>query len=178
MVDYGRISTGPVISDTNLHHVAVTKSGDTLVFYGDGVGTTWAPQTFGVPFQFTTQAAIGVRSDCLGRAGNRSFYGTIDEVSFYNRALSADEIGAIYAAGIAGKCRSGAPASLGTDRNGGISIVGTVGARYCVRYVGDPGDTNWTKFTNFVLPHSPYRILAPQAPHWSNRYYRVEGGAK
>jgi len=32
-------------------------------------------------------------------AGNGSFYGSIDEVGVYNRALSASEIGAIYSAG-------------------------------------------------------------------------------
>ena len=33
------------------------------------------------------------------------FDGEIDELSEYNRALSADEIRAIYQAGIAGKCQ-------------------------------------------------------------------------
>jgi Concanavalin A-like lectin/glucanases superfamily len=169
---------GPFITDTNLHHVAVAKSGSGVVFYVDGVGYPFPVPAFSVTFQFTTSAAIGVRSDLLNGGDNSSFCGTVDEVSFYNRPLLADEIAAIYAAGSAGKCRAGASSSLAMDRNGGISVEGTVGAAYRIECVPDLNDTNWTTFTNFVLPQSPYRILDPDAPPWSSRFYRVEGGAK
>jgi hypothetical protein len=36
----------------------------------------------------------------------RNFHGLIDEVDVFSRALSADEIAAIYSAGAAGKCKS------------------------------------------------------------------------
>jgi hypothetical protein len=175
-VDVGGGFSGPFISDTSFHHVALTMSDAGAVYYVDSVGIEGTYSL--TPFEFTTQAAIGVRSDHLNGPDNRSFCGTIDELSVYNRALSADEIAAIYAAGSAGKCRAGAPASMVIDRNGGISVVGTVGATYWVQCVPDLNDTNWTTFTNFVLPESPYRILDPDAPHWSSRFYRVEGGAK
>jgi len=46
-----------------------------------------------------------------GRASETSNYGhyrgLLDEISIYNRALSAKEISSIYAAGTAGKCRVG-----------------------------------------------------------------------
>ncbi|HWX23132.1 MAG TPA: LamG-like jellyroll fold domain-containing protein, partial [Candidatus Binatia bacterium] len=48
----------------------------------------------------TTPAAIGARGD----SSFCSFFGTLDEVSVYNRALSATEIQRIYAANSAGKC--------------------------------------------------------------------------
>ena len=38
---------------------------------------------------------------------DHKFKGTLDEVSIYNRALTATEIGAIYAAGVMGKCKAG-----------------------------------------------------------------------
>jgi hypothetical protein len=38
---------------------------------------------------------------------DRKFKGTLDEVSLYDRALSAGEIAAIYSAGAAGKCKGG-----------------------------------------------------------------------
>lgn len=177
IVDDVMESTGPYISDTNFHHVALTMTNGSTVYYVDGVGTAG----FGgssPSFEFTTQAAIGVRSDHLNGPDNRSFCGTIDELSVYNRALSADDIATIYAAGRAGKCRAGASASMVIDRNGGISVVGTVGATYCVQCVPDLNDTNWTTFTNFVLPQSPYRILDPDAPQWSSRFYRVQSGGE
>jgi len=176
-VDEAMASTAPCyITDTNFHHVALTMSDAGSVYYVDGVGT--AGFTSSTPFEFMTQAAIGVRPDHVGGSDNRSFCGTIDELSFYNRALSADEIAAIYAAGSAGKCRAGAAASITIDRDGGISVVGTVGATYSVQCVADLNDTNWTTFTNFVLPQSPYRILDPNAPQWSSRFYRVQSSGE
>jgi subtilisin-like proprotein convertase family protein len=47
------------------------------------------------------------------------FYGDIDEISLYNRALSSNEIGLIYAAGSGGKLfLSTTPPPLDTDRDG------------------------------------------------------------
>ena len=93
------------ITDTNLHHVAVTKSGTTVIFYVDGVASPAPP--FSSVFTFTTSAAIGARGDLVA-----SFYGTIDELSIYGRALSAAEIQAIFNAGTAGKCVLAVPPSI------------------------------------------------------------------
>lgn len=87
------------ITDTNFHHVAVTKSGNQVTFYVDGVADT--PITYNTTFTFTTNAAIGARGDNDVR---NAFFGSIDELSIYNRSLAASEIQAIVAAGSAGKC--------------------------------------------------------------------------
>ena len=97
----GAFSTAAV-TDTNWHHVAVTTSGGTVVFYIDGVAYPYG--SYNPTYQFTTPAAISGRADNLNANNNASFLGSIDEVSVYNRALSANEIYAIYAAGSAGKC--------------------------------------------------------------------------
>jgi hypothetical protein len=47
--------------------------------------------------------------------GGRHFNGLIDEADIYNRALTSDEVGAIYAAGSTGKC---APPEPDTDGDG------------------------------------------------------------
>jgi hypothetical protein len=96
--DVDEVDTTASITDTNFHHVAVTKSGLTVVFYVDGVA--YPAGTTGDTYQFTTPAAIGARGDTL--AG--SFYGAIDEMSIYNRGLLASEIMGIFNAGAAGKC--------------------------------------------------------------------------
>jgi hypothetical protein len=87
------------VTDTNWHHVAVTKTGSTIVFYVDGVAYPVATP-YDPGFTFTTSAAIGTRGDGLGN----TFFGIIDEPAIFNRALTADEIQAIHAAGNAGKC--------------------------------------------------------------------------
>lgn len=87
------------VSDTNFHHVAVTKSGNQVTFYLDGVAD--APITYNTTFTFGTNAAIGARGDNDAR---NAFFGSIDELSIYSRALTASEIQAIVTAGSAGKC--------------------------------------------------------------------------
>lgn len=92
------------LTDTSqFHHVAITKSGTTIIAYLDGVAFTAPP--FTATFTFETSVSIGAG----GVAHDSPFYGAIDELSVYNRALSSDEIEAIYVAGSVGKCDSGDP---------------------------------------------------------------------
>jgi len=98
---FSAVGAGVTITDTNFHHVAVTKSGSTVVFYVDGVAHPAGPYDPG--FTFSAQASIG------GLGNNYTFLGTIDEVSFYNRALSASEVQAIYNADGTGKCTTSSP---------------------------------------------------------------------
>ena len=95
--------SGPFITDTNFHHVALTKVGSTVTFYLDGAASSVSSDP--TTFTFTTSIGIGYRPDNQGN----SFLGTIDELSFYNRALSALEIQAIYNAGSEGKCFTPVP---------------------------------------------------------------------
>jgi len=91
-------------------HVAVTRQGTQVNLYINGVldgsGTTAAPGTVN-----TDPFVIGATYDTLFNPPfepEDSFGGLIDEVSVYNRALSAAEIQAIFNAGSAGKCKPGA----------------------------------------------------------------------
>jgi Concanavalin A-like lectin/glucanases superfamily/Immunoglobulin domain len=111
--------SGPAITDTNLHHVAVTKIGSTIVFYLDGVA--YPVSAYNVNFTFTGGPAIG----CLPTSEDDSFLGTIDELSFYNRALSALEIQAIYNAGSEGKCFTPAPTITAQPTNVTVNVGDT-----------------------------------------------------
>jgi hypothetical protein len=86
------------IADTNFHHVAVTESESNVVFYVDGAA--YPAGVFGATYTFTTPAAIGARGDTLVN----SLLGVVDELSVYDRALSAAEIESIYGARSSGKC--------------------------------------------------------------------------
>ncbi|MGA2139973.1 MAG: S8 family serine peptidase, partial [Verrucomicrobiia bacterium] len=113
------------IADTNWHHVAVTKSGSTVVFYIDGVG--YPAPAYSSTFTFTTPAAIGARADNLNTVNNDSFYGAIDELAIYNRALTAAEIQSIYAEGSGGKCK---PSGLLVSPSTGFNSSGYPGSPF------------------------------------------------
>jgi hypothetical protein len=95
------------ITDLEFHHVAVTKSGGTVTFYLDG--RAGAPKAYDSAFAFATDAAIGMRSDNLGNG----FYGAVDELGVFDRALSAAEVRSLFEAGSAGRCLPPAPLSPG-----------------------------------------------------------------
>ena len=98
-VGISNIQSTRTITDTSYHHVAVTKSGNSVTFYIDGIDEI--PQVYDVNFTFTTNVAIGARGDTNIL---NSFFGDVDELSVYNRPLTATEIQAIFTAGSAGKC--------------------------------------------------------------------------
>lgn len=77
--------SGLVRNDGKFHHVAVTKSGDEVIFYVDGIQRD--SQTFSTTFTFSTP--IGIK---LGGDDYSLFIGKIDELAVYARALSAQEV--------------------------------------------------------------------------------------
>lgn len=86
-------------------HLAVTYDGTTARTYLNGApvrtltGLSGDIAAGGGPLKIASRA-----EDVLSRSPNERFNGRIDEVSLYNRALSADEILAIFKADSAGKC--------------------------------------------------------------------------
>jgi len=99
------ITASAAVTDTNHHHVAVTKSGSTVTFYVDGVA--YGAPAYDPGFVTTANAAIGGHDDL----GN-SLLGNIDEIAVYNRGLSASEIQGLYLAGAGGKCTGPSPPSV------------------------------------------------------------------
>jgi hypothetical protein len=80
------------------YHFAVTRSGDTWTLYVNGGAVMSNTVSIEIP---DANAPL-----TIGRAEEYFLNGLLDEVTIYNRALSAPEISAIAAAGEAGKCRS------------------------------------------------------------------------
>ncbi|HVE56073.1 MAG TPA: LamG domain-containing protein, partial [Pyrinomonadaceae bacterium] len=101
----GVFSPNFTITDTNWHHVAVTRVGSPLIaggqtiFYLDGAADT--PMSYAPQFGFTSNAGIGARPD----VGSNAFFGAIDELAIYNRPLAASEIQSIFNSGTSGKCK-------------------------------------------------------------------------
>lgn len=89
-IDINNVSSRCQVQDDAFHHVAVTKRGDQVIFYLDGIADP--PTEYNISFEFNTDAAVGTRADLMVH----SFLGIIDEVAFFNRPLTPDEIKRIY----------------------------------------------------------------------------------
>lgn len=92
------------LNDNQFHHFACVKDGTTYSEYIDGVliASDTGP-AFGTPTAQPVQIGSHVAGGCYPAL--HQLYGLVDELTIYNRALSADEILAIYNAGSAGKCK-------------------------------------------------------------------------
>lgn len=90
--------------------------------------------------------------------GGESFNGIIDEVSIYNRALTANEILAIYNAGSAGKCTTSTPPQVVEDITNQTAYVGgtikfspIIGGTGPISFQWTLDGTNLPGATNVVL---------------------------
>ncbi len=103
------------------YHVAAVRGSDFIQLYVNG--------------QLERQASVSFPQDYgdfplyFGSSGqwywDAKFAGSLDEVSLYNRALSSNEIAAIYLAGVAGKCKGNQ--FTFTTNNGTLTITGYTG---------------------------------------------------
>lgn len=79
-----------LLGDTGWHHIAVTKSGNKIIFYLDGIAHPAGD--YDTQFEFNTDIATGARGDTLAN----TFLGLIREVAVFKRALSDDEVKGVY----------------------------------------------------------------------------------
>ncbi len=124
----GSVSTQGVTSDIVVvpgtwQHIAAVYDGSAYYVYINGVlHTTVCPYCFAYGAGQGPDIKIGAAD-----SGAYPFNGLIDEVEVFNRALSASEIQAIYAAGSAGKCKgciaSLTPTSQSFGTSGGLWII-------------------------------------------------------
>jgi len=86
------------LKDGNWHHIVGVREGTNMILYIDGISVISGTKTI-ININTVQQYAIG------GNGGGHSqhdFYGTIDEVAIFNRALSTSEIAELYDKGVAG----------------------------------------------------------------------------
>src|SRR5207244_11338152 len=94
-----QVGTDGQYTDGQWHHIALTRSGATLIRYIDGVAV--GTSNYSDPIDLS-----GGNNNYLGKyAGNNFFWnGQIDEVEVFNRALTATDVASLYIAGSQGKC--------------------------------------------------------------------------
>ena len=130
------VLSGPGVLATGVwSHVAVTRTGGAYTLYyngsqvSSGAGASWTGST--APLQFGYDPGSG-----------QHFNGLLDEVSIYDRALSSNEVAAIYAAGSAGKCK---PLAITTQPRSQLGFWGK-SATFTVAATGEqPMSYQWQK---------------------------------
>lgn len=95
------ISNGTAVSNGSWHHLAVTVSGTSLQFYLDGVANGTVVTTSGASSYATSALYIGLNSDYT--LGSRYFNGQMDELKFWNTALTVAQVQASYTNEASGK---------------------------------------------------------------------------
>lgn len=91
------------VNDGQWHHVAAVYDGASMFLYVDGTLDVSQSAT-GLIAQNSYPMCLGVNAQGTHGTPMYFFNGLVDEVSLYNRALTASEIQAVYAVGSGGKC--------------------------------------------------------------------------
>ncbi len=94
-VGYAAISIGKV-NDNTWHHVCASYDGSYLRGYYDGVLTSEKPYNSGIKYSLTNFVAIGTLFNTSTQHATFNFNGLIDELKLYGRALSHEEVLAIF----------------------------------------------------------------------------------
>ena len=84
------------------YHVAMTYDGTNLLLYVNGIADAGLAASGSI---VTSTEPLRIGGSYSGGWGNYKFAGLIDEPTVYNRALTATEVSALYAAGSAVKCK-------------------------------------------------------------------------
>ncbi len=116
-------ATNQLIS-SSWNHIAVTRNGTMLSMYINGVLSGSVSNSS--DFSEINDLQIG-RDIMSGNQLGGGFQGLIDEVSIFNRALSADEVAAIYNAGSAGVCATSYAITVNSPLgSGSVSCPGSI----------------------------------------------------
>lgn len=147
---------GPAVVLNQWYHLAATYDGEVKRFYVNGelVGTSTAP--FG-PNDFGTFRIGGGQSE--DPTGNFFFQGSVDEVAYYDKALSPLRILTHFAAG----ARPAPPMSLDISRTGTDLVITWSGGT--LQETDNLAGANWTDITGT----SPFTIT----PTANSKFYRV-----
>lgn len=98
------VKTSTGLNQGKWYQIVVTKNDDGIAIYVDGVPENALKFGVGRPnaagSELETPLNLGARS-----TGSATLHGWLDEVMFYNRALSADEVRALYQTRESGPCR-------------------------------------------------------------------------
>ena len=143
------------INDGQWHHVAAVYDGTNMFLYVDGTLDVSQPAT-GLIAQNSYPVYIGQNA----QTPMLNFNGLIDEVSLYNRALTASEIQTIYTAGSGGKCYTPTAPVIVSQPTNQVAYVGFTAAFSVVAGGTPPLSYQWNfNGTNIVGATNPTLTL-------------------
>jgi hypothetical protein len=155
------------------YHIAASYDGNQSTLYINGVAEASATAGFALDYD-TTPLFIGTTGTWPPYLN--MFGGLIDEASIYNRALSADEIAAIYDAGSAGKCLvKYSPVTLQLKPDGSILLQaqGSPGQSFDIQVSSDL--LNWLDLGTFLADtNGLLQFDDINAPQYNARFYKTK----
>jgi Concanavalin A-like lectin/glucanases superfamily len=111
------------------------------------------------------------------------FCGALDEVGYYNRDLSSNEIHAIYAAGHGGKCKTPTAVAINlqntnSTRQAALTIGGMPGQAFGIQTAptADTPTNEWIGLTNQTISGTSNVWMDPSAATDGQKFYRVLSG--
>ncbi len=130
-----------LLSPNAWQHVALTydKASGMAAFYINGASVTVSNLGSFTPHTSFTNFLMGARTtfNSVGTPAEQ-YSGLVDEVSLYNRALSSNEVAAIYNAGSAGKCTPALLAPVITAQPTNLTVNVSNTAMFAVTATGTP----------------------------------------
>jgi hypothetical protein len=125
------IKSNGVVNDGQWHHIAITKSGTTVVFYIDGSSSGGGTLSAGNTFTGTVESRIG--SD---KGDNTALYtGLVDEIRLYNTVLSSGQVSTLS---VKGDVQTGLIDRYKLDEGTGTTATDSSGAN-----TGTISGTSW-----------------------------------
>jgi hypothetical protein len=159
------------VRDDHWHHLAGVFTGTQLAIYLDGVIQGNLAVT-NIPAGNARDVEIG--RSWGGGSPLRYFHGLLDEISYYNRALSSSEVAGIYSAGAAGKqLPSGLLLRASLQGNAvSLSFPSTIGVAYTVQSETSLSSSSWSVLSNLTALDTNITVTFPVAGS-PQRFYRV-----
>jgi hypothetical protein len=170
--DNGWVFTGIQMPMNTWLQLTATFDGSTFRFYTNGLLVATGSGTLGSTN--TTPLRIGKSGDCGG-----TFAGMLDEVTIYNRALTSNEIQAIYIVGTNGMCPPTPlmfTSPLNYTKGNGFVLNASLRSSQSYRIQANTNlaTTNWLTLTNFIANTAPvFHFTNTAATNFQKRFYRI-----
>lgn len=147
--DIADVESDVRIDDLQWHHVALVRTPTEVRFYRDGeLGATRA-------FTETIPLDLPYFLGGLPGSGRNGFLGDLDEISFYDRTLSASEIATLASSGGAPKCIE--DLLITSSAGGPVALDEDFTARFVITSIGS--DSTAVTFTNAVPPGMQFQSV-------------------
>lgn len=158
------------------YHFAGMRDATNIYLYINGVLEAQTP----VNFQNTYGPYPLYFADTGESYYDPKFCGALDEIALYDRALSSNEVYALYAAGHSGMAKSPVALTVHVDpvsNASQVQVAGIPGQNYGIQNVSALGATNtWVGLTNRTLTNSSDVWTDPAPGTNAAKFYRVLSG--